>query len=125
MNQPVDKAEANRLYWETDESVADIARRLDMSRRALYMAVEPLATGERCEHCGGPLTWENRSARMAGHASCEACAGDEDAEVTQPPESVPAGGEFTFDERSVRLGGAMLIGAALGALLTFAAVPKR
>jgi transposase-like protein len=125
MNQPVDKVEANRLYWETDESVADIARRLDMSRRALYVAVEPLPTGGRCERCGGPLTYENRSARTAGHASCEACAEDEDTEVTQPPEVPPAGGEFTLDERSVRLGGAMLIGAAVGALLTFAAVPKR
>ena len=40
-----DAAEANRLYWETEQSVADIAQQLDISRRALYGAVRPLPAG--------------------------------------------------------------------------------
>lgn len=67
-------AEANRLYWETDDSVASIANRLDVSRRALYAVVRPLSTGAPCESCGGELTFENRSARKLGVTVCPACA---------------------------------------------------
>jgi hypothetical protein len=35
-------AEANRLYWETETSVADIAQQLELSRRSLYDSVDPL-----------------------------------------------------------------------------------
>ncbi len=65
--------EANRLYWESDASVADIANRLELSRRALYDAVRPLPAGERCADCGGELAWANRSARAAGTAICLSC----------------------------------------------------
>lgn len=124
MHDPVDTAEANRLYWESDESVADIAARLDMSRRALYDAIEPLPSGGTCDVCGGPLTFENRSARTAGHASCEVCA----ATGATPEEHAAAAadeGHPGLDERAAWLGGAALAGAALGALLTFALVPRR
>jgi predicted DNA-binding protein YlxM (UPF0122 family) len=30
------EAEANRLYWQTETSVAEIADKLNVSRRALY-----------------------------------------------------------------------------------------
>lgn len=69
-------AEANRLYWETDDSVARIADHLDVSRRALYDAVRPLSTGATCESCGGELTFENRSARKLGVTVCTACETD-------------------------------------------------
>jgi hypothetical protein len=126
MNDTVDTAEANRLYWESDESVADIAARLDMSRRALYDAIEPLPSGGTCDVCGGPLTFENRSARTAGHASCEVCA----ATGATPEEHAAAAaaaedGHPAFDERTAWLGGAALAGAALGALVTFALVSRR
>jgi hypothetical protein len=125
MSTPVDPAEANRLYWETDESVADIARRLDMSRRALYVAVQPLPTGESCEVCGGPMTFENRSARTAGHATCEACVTAEELDGTEADLPVQATPELMVDEHMVRIGGAALFGAAIGALLTLAVVPRR
>src|SRR5687768_5905870 len=55
--------EANRLYWESDVSVAEIAQRLELSRRALYAAIQPLPAERNCERCGSPMTYENRSAR--------------------------------------------------------------
>jgi hypothetical protein len=123
MKQTPDRTEANRLYWETDESVADIASRLDMSRRALYEAIEPLPSGAACPTCGAPLSFENRSARLAGEATCPVCtaaaAGPTESDLPlQSPEGQP-------DERLVVLGGAAAAGVALGALLTLMVVPRR
>jgi hypothetical protein len=124
-------AEANRLYWETEDSVAEIAERLEISRRALYDAVEPLPTGVPCPTCGGPLTFENRSARTAGDASCAVCAetGATDADdadaAADEPAAAPAPRPADVEERAVLVGGAALAGAAIGALLTFALVPRR
>jgi hypothetical protein len=64
---------ANRMYWEGDESVADIAARFDFSRRALYDVVRPLPAGVPCDACGGDLSFENRLARKSGAATCAAC----------------------------------------------------
>jgi hypothetical protein len=121
MSQPVDRAEANRLYWETDESVADIARRLDVSRRALYDAIEPLPAGTACDVCGAPMAYENRSARLADDPTCPMCAaaGATDADLPPQPPFEPD------DERVAVLGGAAVAGAVLGAILTFAVVPRR
>jgi hypothetical protein len=125
MQPTVDRAEANRLYWETDESVADIARRLDVSRRTLYLLVEPLPSGGTCAQCGGPLIYENRSARMAGHEACESCAADAD-DATEADLPAAAAPQVGIDEgRSIRIGSAALVGAAAGALLTFAVVRRR
>lgn len=74
-----DIAEANRLYWETDDSVASIANRLDVSRRALYEAVQPISCGATCDSCGGDLAFENRSARKHGVAVCPVCGADAEA----------------------------------------------
>jgi hypothetical protein len=129
---PLDAREANRLYWESDESVADIAARLDMSRRALYDAIEPLPTGASCEVCGGPMTFENRSARTAGHASCAVCTATGAADADDTATGADDGEESRQDtldrvleERTVVVGGAALAGAALGALVTFMLVSRR
>lgn len=66
-------AEANRLYWETDASVSEIAERLDISRRALYDALRPRPTGDTCGACGALMVWENRSARTNGTTHCISC----------------------------------------------------
>lgn len=68
-----DAREANQAYWESDASVADIAARFDLSRRALYETVEPLDTGVGCSACGGALRFENRLARRTGSAVCSLC----------------------------------------------------
>jgi hypothetical protein len=65
--------EANRLYWDTDSSVADIADGLSVSRRALYTLITPQELAERCSSCGGTLTFTNRLRRASGHAECAGC----------------------------------------------------
>jgi transposase-like protein len=114
-------AEANRLYWETDQSVADIAESLDISRRALYAAVEPLPAEGECETCGGPLSYANRSARAADEATCAACAEAElsSDDVDEPEEEVIEISDGT------RMGAAALAGAVVGALVTLAVVGRR
>lgn len=114
-------AQANRLYWETEDSVADIAERLELSRRALYDMVEPLPTGTTCEVCGGPLVFDNRSARAAGQSNCPVCR-ETGALDPETPTEVSA---EVDEERALLVGGAALAGAALGALLTFTLVPRR
>lgn len=73
MNEGTRIAEANRLYWETDTSVADIAERFDLSRRGLYEVVSPHPAGHTCPACGQELHFENRSARRDGHGTCPEC----------------------------------------------------
>ena len=120
-------AEANRLYWETETSVADIAQQLELSRRALYDSVDPLPTSGSCNVCGSPLVFENRSARNAGIETCPACsAAEEEAEVTASPQA-PRRTRMEDPEmqRAVRVGSAALAGAALGAAATLFIVPRR
>jgi hypothetical protein len=125
---PAAAVEANRLYWESEDSVAEIADRLDLSRRALYELIEPLPTGAACDVCGGPLSFENRSARTAGDATCVVCAetGATDEESVAAAQTT---GVAQFDiearERALLVGGAAVAGAAMGALLTLALVPRR
>jgi hypothetical protein len=112
-------AEANRLYWESDLSVAEIAERLELSRRALYASIQPLPSGGKCETCGGQLTYENRSARTSEHPTCLACDEPEQTAAAMP-QAQPA------EERTgVRLASAALAGVALGALVTLVLVPRR
>lgn len=118
-------AEANRLYWETDTPVAEIAQQLELSRRALYDSVDPLPTGGSCEVCGTPLVFENRSARNAGIETCPNCEAQED---TPTPAALPQRTDAIREydsERAVRVGGAALAGAALGAIATMLLVPRR
>ena len=94
--------DVNALYWESDESVAGLARRLGISRSALYAAVQPLPLGAPCPECGGALVYTNRSARAAEQAVCSDCsaaipdrrgAQQDQAEPELPAEEValPAG----------------------------------
>lgn len=113
-------AEANRLYWETDISVAEIAQRLDISRRALYDAIEPIPASGSCSTCGGELEFTNRSTRSHGLATCRQCgmqASTEpepawtwspDTHAVVPTRAVPA-------PRSVWWLGAATLAAALAA----------
>ena len=120
-------AEANRLYWETDTSVADIAQQLELSRRALYDSVDPLPTSGSCDVCGTPLVFENRSARNAGVETCPSCTASDDEADTSAAMPAPGSGGLDEEEvqRAVRMGGAALAGAALGAAATLLLVPRR
>lgn len=142
---PVDEpyiAEANRLYWETDDSVANIADRLDVSRRALYEAVRPISTGTMCEACGGELAFENRSARKQGMAVCPAC--DAERRGVTPAVADPTAGAPIVDvvrgdprvdaivdlrdpelrHRAVVLGSVAIAGVAVGTMAAIFAMRR-
>lgn len=71
-------AEVNRLYWETDQPVTEMAERLGISRRTIYDMIEPLPVAEPCPECGGPMTYASRSARLSGEALCGLCGRTQD-----------------------------------------------
>ncbi|HEX2189861.1 MAG TPA: hypothetical protein VHG51_13225 [Longimicrobiaceae bacterium] len=64
---------ANRMYWNSSETVERIAEELGMSRNALYSAVQPEPAGAACPDCGEELAFPNRTSRTAGRALCLAC----------------------------------------------------
>lgn len=131
-------AEINRLYWETDRSVGDIADDLGVSRRSLYDSIDPRPAGAPCPDCGTPLVFRNRTAAERREPECPDCglsteleaagereaAGDagayEEPEVERedaagrlspiPPRRVPAGGNGPL------LGSTLLAGLAVGAV---------
>jgi hypothetical protein len=76
-------AEVNRLYWETELPVTEMAERLGISRRTIYDMLIPTPAHERCPECGGALVYPNRSARMAGEAVCSACGRTQDVTLLQ------------------------------------------
>lgn len=133
MPETRDAAAANRMYWESDDSVADIAARFDFSRRALYDAVSPWPAGTECTSCGADLVFENRLARKNGLATCPVCGATRDG--VEPPASTarpltsdsrPAvaredarGGEIR--QRAVLLSGAAIAGIAIGGVATWLA----
>jgi hypothetical protein len=67
------RASANRLYWNSADTVDDIASRLGIGRSALYTAIRPAPAGADCPDCGTGLVFANRSARAAGRARCAEC----------------------------------------------------
>jgi hypothetical protein len=132
--------EANRLYWETETPVADIAARFDLSRRALYEAVQPMPAHADCPECGVALCFENRLARRTRKATCPECGARIDVgSTTARPDPVIAQAvrvegrsasarERYNDDRSnerraraVLLSGAALAGVALGGVAAWLA----
>jgi hypothetical protein len=124
-------SEINRLYWETDESVAEISNRLGVSRRALYDLVEPFAAGADCEHCGGELFFGNRSAKAAGVARCPNCGNEREIDHdishedvgTIPPygagwPAVAPADSAELRQRALSIASYALAGAIVGALAT-------
>lgn len=76
-----DKTRANHLYWETKGSVAQIADRLGVSRRALYELIDPLPSGAECESCGAELYYGNRSAKANSTGRCLVCGNEHAVEA--------------------------------------------
>lgn len=70
--------EANRLYWQTDLPVREIADRMEVSRSTFYRQLTADPAGERCPECATPLVYANRSAREAGEAECPECGLEQD-----------------------------------------------
>ena len=130
----------NDLYWHSEQTVARLLERLDLTRSELYAAIEPLPTGGHCAACGGVQVYTNRSARTAGRATCADCGleaaeqaedGGDSEDVTDDPfgsELAQAAGGMDHrvsvlqrdvqrerNQRAYALGGAAMLGAAVGA----------
>ncbi len=134
--------EANRLYWQTESSVADIAEQLSVSRRALYELVQPASAGTVCSVCGGDVVFVNRSAKSSGTGRCVACGAE--CTVTETPEPTleetvppyaagwPRARQATADARpddlrtrALKIGGIAIAGAALGAVTALLVARRR
>lgn len=126
MGERETRDELNRLYWESDESVTDIADRLGLSRRALYDELEPLPAGADCPECGGALGFRNRTAAEAGEAECADCGRESRVgEWTEPEPAVeqerraaplsPAR-RVPTSGNAAALGGALMTGLGIGAV---------
>ena len=70
--------EANRLYWDSDRSVNQIADDLGMSKGTLYDVVEPRPAGVACPRCGREMSYPNRTARDRGFLDCPGCGFEEE-----------------------------------------------
>lgn len=64
---------ANALYWDSDESVNQIAEDVGVSKGTLYNLVDPLAAGVPCPRCATEMEYPNRTARQKGLLVCPAC----------------------------------------------------
>ena len=134
--------EANRLYWQTERSVGDIAETLGVSRRALYELVTPVNAGASCGNCGGEVVFVNRSAKASSVGRCPSCGVDceiafdeQDAEHTDLEESVPpyaAGWPRAVPEserrpmaRRTKIGIGVAAGVAVGAVIAYLIVRRR
>ncbi len=130
MTEDSARDQVNALYWESAASVADIADRLGISRRALYDMIEPRPAGARCPACGGELQFRNRTAAERLQPECAECG----EETTLERAAEAAQSESATDPRPGRrwgiaspaerapkawAGGALLAGLAAGAVAGF------
>ena len=75
--------EANRLYWESDQSVNQIGEVLDLSKGVLYGLIAALPAGLPCPGCGEEMAFPNRTAREKGFLACSGCGMEEEAEAVR------------------------------------------
>ncbi len=75
--------EANRLYWESDESVNQISEGLGLSKGSFYSLIAPLPAGLPCPECGEEMVFPNRTARDRGFLACPQCQMEEEEEAVQ------------------------------------------
>jgi len=71
--------EANRLYWESDQSVNHIGEALDLSKGVLYGLIAAFPAGLPCPGCSEEMAFPNRTARDKGFLSCPECGMEEEA----------------------------------------------
>lgn len=123
-HDPKAVAEANRLYWETDSSVNQIADDLGLSKSSLYGLIEQLETGQSCPDCRSDLVFPNRTARDRGMVSCPACGFEAQADEVFAVAAVEgataklraSAGGVSHNTRV--LAGTALLGLATGMLLS-------
>jgi hypothetical protein len=74
---------ANRLYWESDESVNQISDELGLSKGGFYGVISPLPAGLPCPDCGEEMVFPNRTARDKGFLACPNCGMEEVEDAVQ------------------------------------------
>ncbi len=113
----------NRMYWDSNESVNQIAERLDLSKGALYGLIEPAPADGSCPDCGERLSFGNRTSRDRGVAECATCP-----RVDRPTAAVPTRAPFAHAAELAALreprrwsgrtlAGCLIVGAFAGALI--------
>lgn len=130
--------EANRLYWQTNRSVADIAEELSVSRRALYELITPESAEMQCGSCGGDVVYSNRSAKSSHTGRCNQCGTECDtindvtdmSETLTPyaagwPRVIHRQGAEDVKGRAMQLGGVAIAGAAVGAIAALLITRRR
>ena len=75
--------EANRLYWESAESVNQIGENMNLSKGVLYGLIAPLPAGLPCPGCGEEMAFPNRTARDKGFLACPECGMEEEETAVQ------------------------------------------
>ena len=75
--------EANRLYWESEESVNHIGEVLGLSKGVLYGLIAALPAGLPCPQCGEEMVFPNRPAREKGFLACPECGKEEEESAVQ------------------------------------------
>jgi hypothetical protein len=133
---PAEQVEANRRYWESDESVNGIAEAMGMSKGRLYDLLLPFDAEHACPACGSALGFAHRTARDRGMVGCEVCGfegelsdlppvdptaapseGEGGPEEGAPPPHWTPGAGASGDGPSRNLLGAALVGMAAGLAL--------
>jgi len=74
--------QANELYWQSGQSVNQIAEVMDLSKSGLYALIRPLPAERACPECGEGLVFPNRTTEHKAIASCLEC--EYVAEVSGP-----------------------------------------
>ena len=64
---------ATDLYWDSGQSVNQIAEAMDLSKSGLYALIRPLPAQRDCPECGEELVFSNRTAKQKGIGSCPGC----------------------------------------------------
>jgi transposase-like protein len=120
-HDPELKEKANTLYWESDESVNEIADALELSKGSLYALVEARPTDQPCPECGATLEFPNRTARDKGLVTCPECELEEELALVRAA-ALEDSGLLVGEEQEVAVPArvavaAGLIGLALGILI--------
>ena len=103
----------NRLYWDSDESVNQIAESLELSKGALYGLIKPIAASGACPDCASSLSFTNRTARDRGLAECTTCSIAAEPHDRLLPPATPDSPAPTAVRAHRRWSGRALVGSLL------------
>ena len=73
MSESCVDAELDRLYWNTDLTVGDIAELVGLPATGLNRHASPLPADVRCYLCRNELAFTSRSQRSEQRVRCYAC----------------------------------------------------